>query len=50
MSVMPGARMLRTVTMKLIAAMTDDTPSTCRLSIQKSIDSPGENCRVVRLA
>ena len=49
-SVMPGARMFRIVTMKLTAAMIDDAPSTCRLNIQKSVARPGENSRVVRLA
>ena len=50
MRVMPGARMLRMVTMKFTPAMIDEAPSTCRLSIQKSIAGPGENWRVVRLA
>ena len=39
--VMPGARMLRIVTMKLMAAITDDTPRICRLTIQKSTPGPG---------
>ncbi len=50
MSVMPGARMLRIVTMKLIAAIIDDTPRIWRLSSQKSVLSPGEYCRDVRFA
>src|SRR5439155_1532589 len=40
--VMPGARMLRIVTMKLIAAITDETPRIWRLRIQKSTPRPGE--------
>ena len=50
MSVMPGARMLRIVTMKFTPAITEDAPSSCRLSSQKSIESPGENWRDVRFA
>ena len=48
--VMPGARMLMMVTMKLKPASIDAMPRICRPSIQKSMLWPGENCRAVRLA
>jgi hypothetical protein len=38
---MPGARILRIVTMKLTADITDETPRICRLKIQKSTLGPG---------
>ena len=38
---MPGARMLKIVVMKLIPAATEATPSTCRPSSQKSTWRPG---------
>jgi hypothetical protein len=50
MRVMPGARMLTMVTMKLKPASMDAMPRICRPSIQKSMLWPGENCRVVRVA
>ena len=50
MRVMPGARMLMMVTMKLNPAMSDERPRICSPSIQKSTWLPGENWRVVRLA
>ena len=49
-SVMPGARMLMIVTKKLTAAASEATPRIWRPSIQKSMFSPGEYCREVRLA
>jgi len=36
--VMPGARRLMIVTMKLSEPMTDETPSTCKPSTQRSVD------------
>ena len=48
-SVRPGARMLRMVTMKFTPAITEDAPSTCSPSSQKSMFMPGEYCRLVRL-
>ncbi|MNL25128.1 hypothetical protein D3C87_1465990 [compost metagenome] len=39
---MPGARMLRMVTMKLIAPMIEETPTTCRPRIHMSTPRPGE--------
>jgi hypothetical protein len=50
MSVMPGARMPRIVTMKFTAEITDAAPRICRLNIQKSTLSPGEYCSDVRFA
>ena len=50
MSVMPGARIPRIVTMKFTAAIIDETPSTWRLSSPKSMPIPGENCLEVRFA
>ena len=47
MSVMPGARMLMIVVMKLNDAASVEMPRTCRPSTQKSMFSPGEYCRVV---
>jgi hypothetical protein len=49
-SVMPGALMFRMVTMKLTAAIMEETPSTWRLKTQKSTPAVGENWRDVRLA
>ena len=49
-SFMPGARRLTIVTMKLNAAASEATPRIWRPSIQKSMLSPGEYCREVRLA
>ena len=40
--VIPGARMLRMVTMKLTAAIMDETPRISRLRSQKSTPGPGE--------
>ena len=48
--VMPGARRLMIVMMKLSAAATDATPSTSRPNPQKSVLSPGEYSLDVRLA
>ena len=48
-SVMPGARMFRMVTMKFTPARIEEAPSTWRPSIQKSMPMPGEYCRSVRL-
>ena len=45
--VMPGARMLTMVTMKLKPASMDAMPRICSPSIQKSMLWPAENCRVV---
>ena len=42
--VIPGARMLIMVTIKLKAEASDAIPRTCRLNIQKSTPSPGLNC------
>jgi len=39
-SVMPGARMLRMVTMMLIEPMIDDAPMMCIAKIAASIDGP----------
>ena len=41
-SVMPGARMLKIVVMKLIAPRMDDAPATCSDRMAKSIAGPGE--------
>ena len=38
--VIPGARILRIVTMKLQAAAKDETPSTCNPHIKKSVPAP----------
>ncbi len=40
-SVMPGARMLKMVVMKLIAPRIEDAPATCSERIAKSIAGPG---------
>ena len=48
--VIPGARMLRMVTMKLTAAITDETPRISRLRVQKSTARPGAYCFDVKLA
>ena len=50
MSVMPGARMLMMVTMKLKPAISEEMPSICRPSIQKSMPWVGENWCEVRFA
>ena len=42
MSVMPGARMLRIVTMKLIADVVEPMPSMTRPTVQKSGPWPGQ--------
>ncbi|MNY75478.1 hypothetical protein D3C86_2147620 [compost metagenome] len=39
-SVMPGARMLRMVTMMLIEPMMDEAPSTCIAKMLVSMDGP----------
>jgi hypothetical protein len=39
--VMPGARMLKIVVMKLIAPMIEDAPARCSARIAKSIAGPG---------
>ena len=39
--VSPGARMLKMVTMKLMAPRTDEAPAMCRLRIPKSTPAPG---------
>ena len=49
-SVMPGARMLMMVTMKLNPASIDEMPRICRPSIQKSMLWVGENWVEERLA
>ena len=36
----PGARMLKIVTIKLIAPIIDDAPDRCRLKITRSTDGP----------
>ena len=41
-SVMPGARMLRIVVMKLMAPRIDDAPAMCSEKIAKSMAGPGE--------
>src|SRR5690606_19775200 len=41
-SVMPGARMLKIVVMKLIAPRIDDAPAICSARIEKSVAGPGE--------
>src|SRR6266853_2544796 len=45
-SVMPGARMLKIVVMKLIELMIDEAPARCSAKIAMSIDGPGwpEGC------
>ena len=43
----PGARMLIIVTRKLKDAARDAMPSTCKLTIQKSIPVPGFCCTLV---
>src|SRR6202045_2668984 len=40
-SVMPGARMLKIVVMKLIELMIDEAPARCSAKIAMSIDGPG---------
>ena len=40
-SVMPGARMLKIVVMKLIELMIDEAPARCSDRIAMSIDGPG---------
>ena len=50
MSFMPGARMFRIVTKKFTPPASVDTPRIWRPMFQKSTFSPGENCRLVRLA
>ena len=40
--VMPGARMLKIVVMKLIAPRIDEAPARCSERITKSIAGPGE--------
>ena len=40
-SVMPGARMLKIVVMKLIAPRIDEAPARCSEKIARSIDGPG---------
>ena len=40
-SVMPGARMLKMVVMKLMAPRIDEAPPRCRAKIAKSIAGPG---------
>ncbi len=40
-SVMPGARMLKIVVMKLIAPRIDEAPARCSARIAKSIAGPG---------
>jgi len=40
-SVMPGARMLKMVVMKLIAPRIEDAPAMCSARIAKSIAGPG---------
>ena len=40
--VMPGARMLKMVVMKLIAPRIDEAPAMCSEKIAKSIAGPGE--------
>ncbi len=40
-SVMPGARMLKIVVMKLIAPRIDDAPARCRAKIAMSTEGPG---------
>ena len=41
-SVMPGARMLKIVVMKLIAPRIDEAPAMCSEKIARSIAGPGE--------
>ena len=41
-SVMPGARMLKIVVMKLIAPRIDEMPARCSDRMRKSIAGPGE--------
>ena len=43
MSVIPGARRLRIVTMKLMAAVVEPMPSITRPTVQKSGPRPGKN-------
>src|SRR5712691_5239075 len=50
MRVIPGARMLRMVTMKLTDAINEEAPRISRLNNQKSMLGEGENCRDVRLS
>ena len=40
-SVMPGARMLKIVVMKLIEARIDDAPARCSARMAKSMAGPG---------
>src|SRR5690606_15294462 len=42
-SVMPGARMLMTVAIRLTAPVSEAMPTICRPSPQKSMPLPGEN-------
>jgi len=49
-SLRPGARRFRMVTMKLNPAASDEMPRIWRPSIQKSMFGPGENWRSVRFA
>ena len=44
---MPGARMLSTVTMRLMAPVSDAMPVICRPNAQKSTPWLGENGRLV---
>ncbi len=46
----PGARRFRIVTTKLKPAASELMPRICRPSSQKSMFTPGENCRSVRFA
>ncbi len=41
-SVMPGARMLKMVVMKLMAPKMDDAPARCSEKMARSIAGPGE--------
>jgi hypothetical protein len=50
MSDMPGARMLRIVTVKFTAEAIEAMPMICTDSSQKSIPIPGLNCLEVRFA
>src|SRR3974390_738320 len=42
-SVMPGARMLKIVVMKLMAPSSDEAPARCSANSVKSTDAPGWN-------
>ncbi len=50
MSVMPGARRLRIVTMKLIAAVVEPIPSMISPTVQKSGPRPGRKPDVIELS